>query len=65
MENKNQKPRCGICRVWYATGKVNEKGERLGYCDEFPMAGLITENCRCEGVHTPFKPKFMECGNGK
>lgn len=51
----NIKPRCGICREWFPTGELDAEGHRLGYCDEFPMAGLVDENCRCEGKKIPFK----------
>lgn len=50
-------PRCGICRVFSPTGETDGEGQRLGYCDEFPMAGLINENCCCLGERTPFKRK--------
>ena len=52
-----KKPRCGICRVFSPTGDKDGEGQRLGYCDEFPMAGLINENCCCHGERTPFKRK--------
>ena len=56
MESK-EKPRCGICRVWWPTGETDGEGHRIGYCDEFPMAGLIDENCCCHGKKTPFQRK--------
>lgn len=37
-------------------------GQYGGYCDEFPMAGLINENCCCEGKVTPFKRKEVRDG---
>lgn len=52
-----EKPRCGICREFWPTGETDCEGRRTGYCDEFPMAGLINEGCCCCGEHTPFKRK--------
>lgn len=61
MEN-DEKPRCGVCRMWFPTGATDGEGLRLGYCDEFPMAGLINENCCCEGKVTPFKRREVRDG---
>lgn len=40
--------RCGDCRNFFPTGNKNNRGERMGYCDEFPCAGEISENICCQ-----------------